>query len=388
MAQPSKSVSKYLRSEIERGAFPGAQYAVGEGRRIVAEDAIGSAVIEPEPIAATLDTIYDLASLTKPLVTTLLSVMLAERGLIALDAAVGTYLEEIDNGPARRITLTQLLTHTSGLPSWQPLYIEADGPAQVIAAVARMPVDSDAAPRVVYSDPNYILLACALERVTGERLDRLAHREIFEPLSLRRTMFNPPREMRREIAATEHGQEFERKNVEEYLEMKRANNGSLSKGLPQAHPQVKWRTDLIWGEVHDGNAHFLGGVAGHAGLFSTAREVWRIASQFLPGSQLVNNDSLKLFTENFTGNRGTARSIGWVLAPTPDCSAGPALPLSAFGHTGFTGTSVWIDPEKQRTFVLLTNRIHPNVGEIQMKEPRQQFHTLAVAHLDRLGNEM
>jgi CubicO group peptidase (beta-lactamase class C family) len=144
----------------------------------------------------------------------------------------------------------------------------------------------------------------------------------------------------------------------------------------------QWRKELIWGEVHDGNAYFIGGVSGHAGLFSTAREAFQIANQFLQGSQLLSNESLKLFTENLTPGFDTARSIGWILASTRDCSAGPTLPPTIIGHNGFTGTSLWMDPDRRRVFILLTNRVHPKVTTVDMKCIRQRFNTLAFQWLD------
>jgi len=135
---------------------------------------------------------------------------------------------------------------------------------------------------------------------------------------------------------------------------------------------------VIWGEVHDGNAHFMGGVAGHAGLFSTAREVFRIANQFLPGSNLLRPESLKLFTDNLTPGCATSRSIAWILARTPDCSAGPALLPDGIGHNGFTGTSVWMKPDRRRVLVLLTNRVHPRVNAIDIREIRRSFNTIGL----------
>ncbi|HKP85366.1 MAG TPA: serine hydrolase domain-containing protein, partial [Blastocatellia bacterium] len=395
MASSSKRVSEYLQSQIARGAFPGAQFVIGEDHNIIAEGAVGLAVVEPERIPVSVDTIYDLASLTKPLVTSLLAVMYAKRGLLDLSAAVGDYLDEFNQEGKRRVTLTELLTHTSGLPNWVPLYLEARSPEDVPAEIARaLPDsrDSETAPALVYSDLNYILLGGILEQVAGERLDRIAQREIFSPLGLKRTMFNPPAELMRETAATEHGQVFERANATEEI----ATGGQWAAGtdlytsdvsVPQApskppnacrtppadSPPRTWRKDVIWGEVHDGNAHFLGGVAGHAGLFSTAREVFKIACQFLHGSQLVDSDGLRLFTENLTRGHETARSISWIIAETKDCSAGPLLTPTGIGHNGFTGTSVWMDPEKRRVFALLTNRIHPKVAGTDMKQIRQQF---------------
>jgi serine-type D-Ala-D-Ala carboxypeptidase len=371
MANPSQIISAYLQSEIERGSIPGAQYAIGEDREIVAEDALGFAVIEPERVTTTLDTIYDVASLTKPLVTALLIMKFYERGLLDLLASIADYLIELGDTGLRRTNLLSLLTQTSGLPSWLPLYLEAQSRVQVPAAIARVPVvrKETNALEVIYSDLNYILLGFVLERLSGERLDRLAGREIFDPLDLKNTTFNPRPDLIPRIAATEHGREYE------YL-----NAAATPFISPSMH--YRWRHDVIRGEVHDGNANFMGGVAGHAGLFSTAREVFTIANQFIAGSELLKPESLHWFRDNLTPGCETSRSIAWILAETPDCAAGSALPPYAFGHNGFTGASVWIDPEKRRTLILLTNRIHPRVDPIDMRGIRRRFNTLAIETLN------
>ena len=385
MAKPSQIVSTYLQSEIQRGSFPGAQYAIGEDQVIVAEDALGLAVVEPERIPTSLDTIYDLASLTKPLVTALLTVRFSERGLLDLDAPVARYLDEFNGAGMRGITLLELLTHTSGLPNWRPLYLEAQTREGIPAAIARILLEQDTpdSPDVIYSDLNYALLGFILERVSSEGLDRLAEREIFSPLSLKRTAFNPPGNWLREIAATEQGQDFECANAAATARTSIAASHHQTVS-PENGSQVshRWRQGVIRGEVHDGNANFMGGVAGHAGLFSTAREVFRIANQCLAGSELLKPESLHLFHDNLTSNCSTSRSIAWILAETPDCSAGFALPRTAFGHNGFTGTSIWVDPGKRRVFVLLTNRVHPRVEPIDMRDIRRQFNTLAVETLN------
>lgn len=386
MTKPSYTISRYLENEIARGSIPGAQYVVGEDLRIVAEGAVGLAVVEPERIPATLDTIYDFASLTKPLITALLVVRFAERGDLQLDAPLAHYLNEFDDN--RTVTLTQLLTHTSGLPNWRPLYLEAKNRDDVPAAIARImlePDQSKASKEVIYSDLNYILLGFVLERMTGEKLDHLARGEIFEPLGLQRTMFNPPPALLRCIAATERGQEFEQNNAIEVVKTRSSYGGAALaySGLGNTgFSQAGWRKDVIWGEVHDGNANFMGGVAGHAGLFSTAREAFRISNQFLTGSELLKPESINLFSTNLTPGCATSRSIAWILALTPECSAGPGLPSTAFGHNGFTGTSIWMDPHKRRVLVLLTNRVHPRVDSIDMREIRRRFNKLAVEALD------
>ena len=407
MPKNSEIISGYLQSEIMRGSFPGAQYIIGEDQQVIAEDALGCALVEPERVPATLDTIYDMASLTKPLVTALLVMIYAGRGMLDLKAPLARYLREFADDDNWQITLIQLLSHTSGLPNWRPLYLEAQTRSEVPAVIARILLEPHS-PRegrgVTYSDLNYILLGFLLERVTGEGLDQLATREIFDPLGLKRTMFNPPPELRREIAATEHGQTFELANAVADVTARRRlmgfdtpvrfaaedapedHNASLLELSVMGPPSVRsssssryqWRKNLIWGEVHDGNAHFMGGVAGHAGLFSNAREAFRLANQFLPGTELLKPESLDLFSENLTPGCATSRSIAWILAKTRGCSAGPALPPTAFGHNGFTGTSIWMDAHKRRVFVLLTNRVHPRVDAVDMKGIRQRFNELAV----------
>jgi serine-type D-Ala-D-Ala carboxypeptidase len=381
MTSASSRISEYLGSEIARGTFPGARYLVGRDEDIVFEDALGHSVIEPEWIRTELDTIYDLASLTKPLITSLLAVILAERGAFDLDSAVSDHVEEFrHNGSTGALTIKQLMTHTSGIVNWLPLYIEIDNPEETPARIARAYFDSKGinSGSVLYSDLNYILVGALLERLTDRKIEQLAEKEIFAPLGLSRTLFRPSGELKRQIAATEGGQQFERANAEEV----ERNAEDQSRFQLRA---ARWlRTETIWGEVHDGNAYFLGGATGHAGLFSTAREVFQIARQFLAGSKLVGDSALRLFRENLTPGRDTSRSIGWILAETADCSAGPALPPTAMGHNGFTGTSVWMDPDQGTIMVLLTNRVHPKVGSPDgIKTARKTFHTLAVQALNQ-----
>ena len=388
MSKTSEIISSYLQSEIANGSIPGAQYVIGENQRIVAEDALGLAVVEPEALPTTLDTIYDLASLTKPLVTAILVLKMVERQALDLNAPLARYLNEFNDKDKREITLAQLMTHTSGLPNWRPLYFEAKSRSDVPEAISRIllePAVSSASNDVTYSDLNYILLGFVLERMTGERLDRLAEREIFEPLQLRRTMFNPPPHLLPRIAATERGQEFEFSNAVADVEARSwqmSPTEANSAFIKDPYYPTCWRKEMIWGGVHDGNANFMEGVAGHAGLFSTAREAFLIANQVLPGSKLLKPDTLPLFAANMTYGCATSRSIAWILAKTPDCSAGPALPQTAYGHNGFTGTSIWIDPAEQRVLVLLTNRVHPRVHSFDMRELRRRFNTLAVQTLD------
>ena len=206
-----------------------------------------------------------------------------------------------------------------------------------------------------------------MERLTGKTLGELAQAEIFEPLELEHTFFNPEMTMQTGIAACETGNAFERDTA-------RATG---------AANYTAWREHVIWGEVHDGNAYFLGGVAGHAGLFSTATETMRLASQCLARqSELLNAETCKLFSINMTEGLNEARAISWQLAATPDSAAGSSLPPDSFGHSGFTGTSCWIDPHHERIFILLTNRTHArSLPFININSIRREFHSLAAAAL-------
>ncbi len=378
MNQLFENVRRHLQSEIDRGTFPGAQFVIGEGGKMLTQEALGFAVITPEEIAATTETIYDLASLTKPLVTTLLAVIFAERGALDLQAPASLYLEELRDTDKQSITLKALLTHTSGLAPWRPLYLEAQTRADVVAAIAHSNRSATLPAPVIYSDLNFILLGFILERLLDSRLDEIARKEIFAPLGLIRTRFNPSAKCKDVIAATELGQTHERATVVrlKFVCPRRDKSGG------QQAPQPLRRKALIWGEVHDGNAYFMEGVSGHAGLFSTAGEVFSLAHQFLPGSQLLKPQSLSYFTTNYTAGRGDDRSLGWMLASTKDCSAGSELPPQAFGHNGFTGTSVWLDPKRARVLVLLANRVHPEARDLGMKRARQKFNSLAAQALN------
>jgi CubicO group peptidase (beta-lactamase class C family) len=361
-----------LCSRIESGDFPSAVYIVAQHGEPVFADALGEAVREPESHTASLETIYDLASLTKPLVTGLLCARLVQSGALSLDNSVASYLLEFNRPDKQLITVRQLLTHTSGLPAWRPLYTLTDGEKDgTLGAIASEPLAYKPGERVVYSDLGFIVLGLLLERLTGKRLDQLAQSAVIEPLNLRATFFNPSQSMQTGVAACENGNAYERDMYE------RDHPGQTYAG---------WRMDVIWGEVHDGNAHFLGGAAGHAGLFSTVGETLRLANQFIGGlSELLSRETCELFRRNMTEGLNEARSFAWQLAATKDSTAGPALPPDAFGHTGFTGTSCWIDAERERAYILLTNRTHARILPFaNINQMRREFHTLAAEALKRM----
>jgi CubicO group peptidase (beta-lactamase class C family) len=364
----SEEISTFLQSRIEAQDFPSAVYLAAEKGEIVLHDAVGCAVVEPEKIQARPDTIYDLASLTKPLVTGLLSAKLIEKGELNLADKAAKYCSEFASAEKREITIENLLTHTSGFPSWKPFYLFAASKFQIPHLIAAEPLLNPVGSKVVYSDFNFLTLGFLLEKIYGESLDNIAETEIFAPLKLQNTFFNPPKELREKIAASEKGNEFEKQTVKQTHSEIRI-------------PKYAFRNYQIWGEVHDGNCYFMNGVSGHAGLFSSAEEVFRIARQFLPEtSTLLQPETCKLFRANFTEGLNEARSVAFQLAATVDSSAGEALSEDSFGHLGFTGTSLWIDPPKERIFILLTNRTHNRrLPFVLLNSVRRRFHELATS---------
>ncbi|MEP6635969.1 MAG: serine hydrolase [Acidobacteriota bacterium] len=366
---PQPAISVFLGERITAGDFPSAVYAIAQQGKVLFADALGHSVADPYRIAASVETIYDLASLTKPLVTGLLCSRRIESGEVTLDSSVAHYLAEFDRPDKNKITIRHLLTHTSGLPAWRPLYILAEGvPDRAASTIATEPLEYEPGTRVIYSDLGFITLGLLLERMTGSEIVTLAQQEIIEPLRMRATFFNPAISLQTGIAACETGNAYERQTSEAM--------GKIGYG--------KWRENLIWGEVHDANAHFLGGAAGHAGLFSNVTETMRLAQQFLgKSSRLLDAKTCALFSTNMTAGLNEARSIAWQLAATPESAAGPTLPPDSFGHSGFTGTSCWIDPHHDRVFVLLTNRTHARLLPFaNLNSVRRRFHTLAVAAID------
>jgi CubicO group peptidase (beta-lactamase class C family) len=261
------------------------------------------------------------------------------------------------------VSLRQALAHTTGLPAWRPLYLRTQGRGRdaVVAAVAAVSPEARPGRRVVYSDLGILLAGLAAERVAGQRTDVLFVEHVAGPLQLRDSQFCPPPAWRRRCAATEEGNEYERDLA-----------GEAGAGFA-------WRQGVIVGEVHDGNAHYaLAGVAPHAGLFSTAEEVARVAEAWLWRDEwLPAPYRLEAVRDQRGGAEGPPRGLGWVLHHREAFFA--ALGPRSFGHTGFTGASVAVDPDRGLVVVLLTNRVHPQVRE-GIVEFRRTFHE-AVAQL-------
>jgi CubicO group peptidase (beta-lactamase class C family) len=317
-----------ITAAIADRATPGATIAVARRGQLVMVKGYGRIDWASWAPATTDSTMYDMASLTKVVAATTAAMILEEEGKLDINRTVASYLPEYDVPDKRAITVRMLLTHASGIRSNHPLWKEAKGREQYFAGMVKHPLESAPGTQVLYTDWNMVLLQFIVERITGQTLDQFLEARVFGPLGMRDTRYNPPTTWKPRIAPTE---------TEDF------------RGGP------------VWGEVHDETAWVLGGVSGNAGLFSSARDLAVFMQMLLNGGSYGGTRILRPTTiARWTARQrpDASRALGWD-TPSPNSSAGRYFSLRSFGHTGFTGTSVWADPEKELFVVLLTNRVNP-----------------------------
>jgi len=340
-----------LEKAIANKAFPGATLAVGY-RGKVSVHAFGKLSYEAKSAATAPGTMYDIASLTKVVATTTLVAKLAEGDFavpLDLDAKIERYLPEWASGPnaewRHRVTVRHLLTHTSGLPPFKEYWRTSKNKQDTLTKIFAEPLEYEPGTKEVYSDLGIILMAETIERLTGRTLDDLAGTYIFSPLGMNNTMYQPPKKSWPQIAPTE-----------------------IDNNL---------RHRLVQGEVHDENAFAIGGVSGHAGVFSTAPDLAAFCQMLLNGGVYAHQRILRRATiAQFTTPQqlsGGTRTLGWAV-PTEGGSSGHYFSAQSFGHTGFTGTSIWIDSDRQLFVVLLTNRVHPTRENTKIQQVRPALH--------------
>jgi CubicO group peptidase (beta-lactamase class C family) len=354
------ALDEFLLVAIRREITPGVVALVAHDERILHHCVWGDAQRVPtsEPMAA--DTIFDLASLTKPLVTAALALVLEDELDLRPDRLARTLLPELGDLDHADITLEHLLTHASGLPAWRPLFLRGESAEEYLKALRHEALEELPGRKVVYSDPGYMAVGEMLRRASGMTLDRLFQEVLGRPLGLE-AGFCPPSALADRAAATEVGQAFE---------CDLAGKSAAEYG--------GWREGVIKGQVHDHHTWVAGGVLGSAGLFAGAADLHRMGQECLGGGRtLLSGRVMERMRMSASPPGQEARSHGFALNTAGRGSCGPALPESAFGHVGFTGTSLWLDPEGRRIYVLLTNRVHPQVGPGDMLEFRREFHQLA-----------
>jgi CubicO group peptidase (beta-lactamase class C family) len=312
----------------------------------------------PSALAMTKDTLFDLASLTKPLCTSLLVMIMMQKGKLDLDQRLENWLDPVGDPQKRRITVRQLLSNRSGLPGWRPFYQEYPQDRHPISAdemakrILAEPLEMLPGAMEIYSDLGFILLGSILERASGLSLDRLFQEELAEPLGLRHVGYRRINGPQKRVAGAEE---------------------SIA-----ATEYCNWRRRVLIGEVHDENCHLLGGVAGHAGLFSTSDDLDRIAAELFEAmcgrSGLFSAPSMKTFFERQGSPTEGTWALGWDTPSEEDSTAGRYYSKDSFGHNGFTGTSLWMDFERNISVVFLTNRVHPSRENTAIRGLRPQVH--------------
>ena len=348
-------VDALLEGYAKRGAFPGGVVLVGQGGAILHQRAFGHLTYAADAPAVSPDTLYDLASLTKVIATTTAAMILVDEERLNLDAKVQSYLPKFVGPGKAEVTVRHLLTHSSGIDWWAPLYKEVKGKRAFLERIYAMPLKSQPGSEMKYSDLGIVLLGEILERVSGRPLDDFVKERVFAPLGMRNTMWRPPASLLPRIAPTE---------------------------------MDAWRGRVVHGEVHDENAFALGGVAPHAGLFGSAEDLAHLAQVLLwkgvyANHRVVSRKTVELFTRPADLPPGSSRALGWDTKSPEGSSAGHLFSPSSFGHTGFTGTSLWIDPERQLFLVLLTNRVHPTRDNNLIREVRPAIADAVIRAIDK-----
>ena len=336
-----EAVDRLLAGYVEGGAFPGGVLAVGYQASLVHLHPFGRLTYDKDAPPVTAGTLYDLASLTKVVATTTMAMILLDEGWLRLDQPVQKILPGFQGPGKETVTVRHLLTHSAGLDATAPLYKEVRGKAAYLERIQAMDLSYPPGSRSLYSDLGIILLGEILERTAGKPLEVFAHEKVFKPLGMRHTLFRPPAALWPRIAPTEND---------------------------------PWRRRVVQGEVHDENAFAMGGVAPHAGLFSTAGDLARFARMMLNGGvldgrRIVSRETVELFTRR-AGITNSDRALGWDTKSAEGSSAGALFSPRSFGHTGFTGTSMWIDPDRQLYVILLTNRVQPTRENHLIREVR------------------
>ena len=347
-AEKLSQIDGVVEQEIAQHHLPGAVVLIARNGRVAWRKAYGARAVEPAREAMTTDTIFDLASLTKVVATATSIMILVERGKVRLSDPLSKYIPEIKGEGRERITIEQLLTHRAGYAPDFNLKEQWSGYDEAINRLIKEPLRNPPGARFVYSDINYIALGEVVHRASGLTLDEFARQNIFVPLGMRDTGFRPNANLRARIAPTE-----KRRGQLAYLGDSGANAGAEGE---------RW----LRGEVHDPTSYRMGGVAGHAGLFSTADDLAIYSQMILNGGTYGGARILgpmtvaEMIRPRLVSESGWTRGLGWDINTSFSTNRGDLFPLGSFGHTGFTGTSIWIDPASKMFVIFLSNRVHPD----------------------------
>ncbi|MGH4137361.1 serine hydrolase domain-containing protein [Clostridium sp.] len=338
-----------VKEGINKGYFPGAAVAVGGRKNLYFIEHFGNRSLYPENHSLERDTLFDMASLTKVMATTPLLIRFLEDGKISLYDKISEYVEVTEE--KKEISILDLLTHTAGFKSFVLFEKVCTSYKDAIKYITNEPLECEVGSKVMYSDFSFILLGYILEQIGGDTLDNLCRKYVFQPLSLENTTFNP---ISKNVVATE---------------------------------MDKVTGKMLLGSVHDENSRFFGGVSGHAGLFSTIEDTAKYAKMLvnsgkIDGQSFISKNGFNSMVRNYTSSLNEDRALGWLLKADKMSSGGELISPSAFGHTGFTGTSIWVDIENDIYAILLTNRVHPTRNNTHILRFRRLFHNAVISAVE------
>lgn len=336
-----------INKSISDTAFPGAVVLVWKDGNIIFNKSFGHFTYDKNSPSVTTKTFFDLASLTKVIATTTAVMICFDRNLFSLDDPVVKYIPEFGQNGKDKITIKNLLLHNAGLTAWKKFYEYCNTSEDVLKEIYSSSLEYEPGTKMVYSDWGFITLGKIIEKVSGKTLDVFCKDEIFTPLNMNSSLFNPDESIKKLCTPTE---------IDNY-----------------------WRMKPLQGEVHDEASALLNGVAGHAGLFSTAEDISKLMAVLVnkgkfEGSSFIKQSTVELFTKRYSEQ--STRALGWDTKSEKGSSSGDYFSLKSFGHTGFTGTSVWVDPEKNLFVVFLTNRVYPSRENFKLGKIRPELHNI------------
>ncbi len=342
-------VDKIIDNAVKDSAFPGASLLVWQNGKTIDEKGFGHFTYNKNSPKVDTSTIYDLASLTKVIATTTAIMLCYDKKLLSLDDKVSKFIPQFAVNDKENITIRNLLLHNSGLPAFKRFYKKYKTPEEVINDIYSSKLIYKTGSKTVYSDLGFVVLAKIVEKISGRRFDSFCNEEIFKKLDMKNTYFNPP--------------------------------DSLKKKIPPTEIDTYWRHRLLQGEVHDETASILNGVSGNAGLFSNVLDIRNFLSMIMnggifEGKQFIKSNTIRLFTQK--NDYSNDRALGWDLKSDKNSSAGNLFSEDSFGHLGYTGCSIWVDPDKNLFVVFLSNRVYPTRYNLKITKIRPALHDAVI----------
>jgi CubicO group peptidase (beta-lactamase class C family) len=352
------SLRLYLNQAISDSAFPGCAISIGYKGNLIFEQSFGYFTYDTNSQIVKVNSIFDLASLTKVVATTTITMILFDQGRLDLDQKVVDIVPAFEGDQKNKVTIRHLLTHTSGMPGWVRFYLELQGKERIVQEICDMDLKNDPGTVYVYSDLGMIMMQKILETITNKPLDQLVRDYITTPMNMKNTYYNPDSSLINQIVPTEISD---------------------------------WHQKLVHGFVHDENTYAMGGVSGHAGLFSTVQDLSVFCQMYLNGGvyddkRILKSETIQLFTARQNIVEGSTRALGWDTRSEKHSMAGEYMSMQAFGHSGFTGTTIWIDPVNQVFVVLLSNRVYPTRENRKISSVRPIIHNYAMRSVLNISN--